>query len=295
MIFNDEFDGNALNRSKWCTRLPYGNVGPEAEPSPGLQVPDDACLGPNGYEGIADWLPQNGEWQRYRDFNTKGEALHVVSDGVLHLIATKTRTDALFPDAEYESAMIRSKRTAKPAKGQSLYMVAQIRLPDVQGTFPAGWLLSGWGNNKTISWPPELDIFEAPYNNEGQLADVIHMAALNLGGKQTNSGQSEYNYSNPNFDREYGNYFAPSSVRGRWLVISAEWNESGICYAVDGVTTACEKYRWVYDDGTAANPALLLFNLAIGGDWATRNLDSIDASKFPLSMDIDYVRIYRSK
>jgi hypothetical protein len=64
---------------------------------------------------------------------------------------------------------------------------------------------------------------------------------------------------------------------------------------VDGVTTACENYSWVNDDGTPANPAMLLVNLAIGGDWATRGLTSIDASKFPLSLDVDYVRIYRSK
>jgi hypothetical protein len=191
--------------------------------------------------------------------------------------------------------MIRTKETTKPGKGQTLYMVAAVRLPDVQGTFPAAWALAGWGTNKTLSWPPELDLFEAPFNNEGQLANIIHQSALTTGGKQTKTGTNEYTQSNPSYDRVYGNYAAPSSLRGRWVVIGAEWNERGTCYSVDGVTTACENYSWVNDDGTPANPAMLLVNLAIGGDWATRGLTSIDASKFPLSLDVDYVRIYRSK
>jgi len=36
MIFSEEFDGTELDRSKWCTRLPYGS-------GPALQIPDAEC------------------------------------------------------------------------------------------------------------------------------------------------------------------------------------------------------------------------------------------------------------
>lgn len=39
------------------------------------------------------------------------------------------------------------------------------------------------------------------------------------------------------------------------------------------------------------NPATLIVNMAVGGVWAGR--DGIDLSKFPASLDIDYIRIYQ--
>ncbi|MGJ7522956.1 glycoside hydrolase family 16 protein [Variovorax sp. LT1P1] len=75
LVFNDEFDGAALNRSKWFTR------------------------GMNANESI-DHLKD--EEQRYRDNHN-----HVVSSGRLHLVARRTGEGA------YESGMIRSDWTVR--------------------------------------------------------------------------------------------------------------------------------------------------------------------------------------
>jgi hypothetical protein len=80
-------------------------------------------------------------------------------------------------------------------------------------------------------------------------------------------------------------------LRARWIEVSAEWTASNVCYFVDGYRTACENYRWVENGGQQAAPAHLLLNLAIGGSWAGRY--GIDAAKFPTSLDVDWVRVYR--
>src|SRR5215218_5781420 len=68
LVFSDEFDGNKLDRNKWATRYIYQNE-------------------------TMDHF--NDEKERYRDN-------HVLSDGVLSLVAKKIESTDLF-----ESAMIR--------------------------------------------------------------------------------------------------------------------------------------------------------------------------------------------
>src|SRR5690606_18387542 len=95
LVFEDEFVGNDLDRTRWCTRYIYGGG---AKP----QIIDEECQYPG--EGTADHL--NDEVQRYVDFNTSGARMHAVSSGILSLRATKTGSE----EAPYEAGMIRSKR-----------------------------------------------------------------------------------------------------------------------------------------------------------------------------------------
>ena len=80
-------------------------------------------------------------------------------------------------------------------------------------------------------------------------------------------------------------------MRDRYLEIGAEWNESEVCYFINGIKTACENYTWVGNDGTPGNPATVLMYFAVGGPWAGRN--GIDEAKFPAEMEVDYIRVYR--
>lgn len=313
LIFSDEFDGDTLNRDKWCTRLPYG----KADSQPDLQVEDTACRGPLGWEGSLNHLWTTQEQERYVDFNSAGVALHELSGGVLHLLANPAAVgspiyEGAVPDpAEplsylYEAAMIRSKRELAPSKGETLYIVAQVKLPSVKGTWPAFWMVPGWGDDEHLETPPEIDIFEGPLNENGENADMIRISALVSNG-QTNSPTNDrvITYSSSTYDREWAHYEPANkrSLRDRWLVIAAEWKQGSVCFYVDGQKVVCENYEWVYDrDPEAppstpllpANPAVLLLNLAIGGTWAGSNGVAPD-SAFPTSYDIDFVRVYSVK
>ena len=277
LVFSDDFDGDSLDRGAWCTRLAYGN-------GPKLQVDDAECRGPGGYQGTGDFL--RDEQQRYRDTNTWGEKLHEVADGRLKLRATKSGRDSY---ATFESAMIRSKYSFKPTSSESYYIVTRVRLPDVVGSFAAVWLASGFGTNGKAAWPPELDIMEAALNGKEDKANMLRIGA-HVEGPQTDSGEEEFSEAGPRFDTKWNNYVGASSLRDVWFDIAAEWKEDGMCVSYAGDFAACERYRWVDPSGNAANPAQLILNLAVGGEWAGRH--GVDTSK-PMAMDVDYVRVYK--
>lgn len=280
LVFNDEFNGNTLDRTLWCTRYAYAG-------GPSLQVPDRGCTGPNGNAGTLDFL--NAEQQRYRDTNSQGETMHAFANGILSLRATRTGYDSY---AAYEAAMIRTKFEFKPAGSTRYYISARVRLPNVKGTWPALWLAPGFGSNGQLPWPPEIDVFEGTLNGRDVKNNMIRMGSQ-VHGAQTSSGEQEVDYHDASFVTSSGNYAPSRSLRDVWLIIGADWTQDGICYFVDGVKTMCEAYRWVTNEGADANAAQLLLNLAVGGEWAGSG--GIDDQFFPTSFDVDYVRIYRKQ
>lgn len=276
LTFHDEFDGNALDRSKWCTRYIYGG-------GPAPQVPDPQCQ-QNG-EGTKDFL--NNEQQRYVDTNRQGKVMHELGGGLLSLWATKTRNDSW---AKYESAMLRSKQVFRPGNGVSYYITARLKLPSIVGSWPAFWLNSDRDAGGQVTWPPEIDVIDAALNGRDDTVDMLHQAAI-VKGRQTDSGHSEYTYVSPTFHTDYSNYFGPHSMRDIWIEVAVEWTADQVCYFVDGKKTMCEKYRWVTNEGRTAAPAHVLLNLAVGGEWAGRY--GVDDSRLPMRLQADYVRVYR--
>lgn len=275
LVFGDDFDGTELDRDTWCTRYIYGG---------GATPTTDPECGRNG-DGTLDFL--NDEQQRYVDTNRDGERTHVVGGGVLQLRATRTRDDDSW--ASYESAMIRSKEVFRPSASTSYYLTARVRMPDVIGTWPAFWLNSDRRADGSTTWPPEIDILEGAYNGRDDRAEMLHQSVI-IQGAQTASGDHEYTFTAPEFDRRWNNYHAAGSLRAKWIEVGLEWTATGLCYFVDGYQTACENYRWVENGGAQAAPAHVLLNLAVGGAWAGRY--GIDAEGFPTSFDIDHVRVY---
>jgi len=277
LYWSDEFDGSSLDRSLWCTRYAHGG-GAAAEYN------DPECTGPGGVNGTGDFLKD--ERQRYRDHNSRGEALHVVSNGYLALRATKTGSDSY---AAYEAAMIRSKLEFRPDGDESFYITSRMRLPNVRGSFAALWLSSGYGDNAVFAWPPEIDILEAALNGIEDTDNMVRVGAA-VRGAQTSSGQEEITSQGPHFNATWNNFTVDHSLRDVWLDVTSEWTASGVCNYIDGELVLCENYRWVDNSGNLANPANVILNLAVGGEWAGRH--GIDDSQ-PMQMDVDYLRVYK--
>lgn len=288
LVFGDEFDGTSLDRAAWCTRYQYGGG---AVLQPGYDAP--ACTAAGG--GTLDFL--NDEQQRFRDVTThlpdgrgtplpagqQGEPLHVVSGGVLSLRATRTGADPAY--ARYEAGMIRSRREFKPSADESLYLTARVRLPDVKGSWPAFWLAPGVRSG-SAQWPPEIDIFEGELNRNGDNDNMLHMNAIG-----THAGGEVYYRSDEYPDNWYRS--KNGSIRGKWLEVGLEWTDTSACYFVDGKKINCRRSRWLDNAGNPANPAPVLLNLAVGGSWAGRN--GIEDERFPMSFDIDHLRVYSTK
>jgi beta-glucanase (GH16 family) len=279
LAFSDEFDGDSLDRTKWCTRHVYAG-------GPPLQVADDQCTR-SGRSGTLDRF--NDEQQRYRDFNSLGEPMHVLGGGTLKLRATKTGPAGSVP---YEAAMLRSKLDFKPTATSSYYVTAKLKLPNVLGAWPAYWLVGGWGTNDTLQWPPEIDIMEAPLNELDMRANTLGQGSQMRGGLQTASRSYEFTYTAPDYDAQSQIYSPARLLRDVWLEVGALWTATSVCFFVDGVKTACENYNWVDDAGQPANAAHLILNLAVGGAWA--GASGIDDAKFPTQVEVDHIRVYRS-
>lgn len=273
LVFSDEFNGDKLDRNLWCTRYIYGGGAP-------AQIADSQCQRAGG--GTRDRL--NDEKQRYVDSNTAGEPLHEQRDGVLTLIATMTGKSEAFP---FESAMVRSKKTFRPDTNISYYITARVWLPRVRGTWAAFWLNSDYNADGKLSWPPEIDIFEAALNDKEDRENMLHMGAV------VSAAPRQLLESHELFNRRWRNYVVPYSLRERWIETAVEWTQDKVCYYVDGVQAMCEAYEWRHRNGTQAPPAHILLNLAVGGSWAGRH--GIETDKFPARFSIDHLRVYERR
>jgi beta-glucanase (GH16 family) len=144
LVFNDEFNGGALKRSKWFTRYINDNE-------------------------TADRL--NDEQQRYRDNGN-----HVLANGLLSLTARKVRSGDP-AGINYESGMLRSDFTFRYG-----YVEARVRMPGGRGVWPAFWLASDADGQGHMGWPPEIDIFEVVNNGVEDTMDMLHTNVVKPAG-----------------------------------------------------------------------------------------------------------------
>lgn len=203
--------------------------------------------------GAGGW--GNNEQQYYRSQNAS------VSNG--NLVITAKRES--FGGANYTSARMttQNKRTFTYGK-----MEARIKLPLGQGLWPAFWMLGS--NIGSVGWPScgEIDIMEH-INSESNVYGTIHWNANGYAYYTGNTVTSPANYH----------------------VYSIEWNSSSIKWFVDGVK---------YHEANILNninsteefhrPFFFILNLAVGGNWPGQTIDN---SKLPASMFVDYVRVYQ--
>ncbi|MBO9204784.1 MULTISPECIES: family 16 glycosylhydrolase [Niastella] len=145
---------------------------------------------------------------------------------------------------------------------------ARMKLPMVQGTWPAFWML-GNNINTGAGWPQcgEIDIMEH-----------VNTSNSTLGTMHWNSGGHV----------QYGSSI--STTPGDFHVYAVEWDNSSIRWYVDNT---------LYVTGNIANninntgafhlPFYIILNLAIGGDLPG---STVNNGALPTSMYVDYVRVY---
>jgi beta-glucanase (GH16 family) len=131
LLFDDEFAGSKLDKSKWFWCYPDGS--------------GDNCT--NNQHGIP-----------YREQEQYRESQLVVGDGVLSLVAVRHSVKPRFP---WTSGMVTTggpfeNGPPKPTFAFT-YGCAEMRamLPAGHGFWPAFWLLPASG-----AWPPEIDVME---------------------------------------------------------------------------------------------------------------------------------------
>jgi len=199
-----------------------------------------------------------------------------VNDGKLVITARREG----YSDSQGVFRGYTSARMKTAGKFSQLYgrFEARIKLPEGQGIWPAFWMLGD--NVGKVEWPDcgEIDIME----NIGKEPSTVH-GTIHGPGYSGDKGLSSA-YSLPD-----GKKFADD-----FHIFAAEWEPQAIRFYVDDKLYATRTLVhlpsgtiWVYD-----HPFFLILNVAVGGNWPG---DPDVHTKFPQTMLVDYVRVYKAK
>jgi len=146
---------------------------------------------------------------------------------------------------------------------------ARIKLPMVQGTWPAFWML-GNSINTGAGWPTcgEIDIMEH-----------VNTSNTILGTMHWNGGSGHVQYGN-----------SINTTPGDYHIYAVEWDAGSIRWYVDNTLYVTGNIaNNINNTGAFHNPFYIILNLAIGGDLPG---NTIDNGALPTTMMVDYVRVY---
>ena len=187
-----------------------------------------------------------------------------VANGNLVITAKKEQAGGF----SYTSARM---NTLNKISAQYGRIEARIKLPLGAGLWPAFWMMGS--NINAVSWPNcgEIDVMEH-INSTNTIYGTIHW---NSGG-----GAAQYGLTTS----------IPSP--DDYHIYAIEWDQSSIRWYVD-TTLYCTANiaNNINNTGAFQLPFFILFNMAVGGDFPGQ---AIDASVFPASMYVDYVRVYKA-
>jgi beta-glucanase (GH16 family) len=261
-VWADEFNGSALDKSKWSYAEDCGGGG-------------------------------NNERQCYTASPTNVS----VRDGVLRITALRQATTGLANPwsnskatrtLDYSSGKLVTKGKASWRYGR---VEVRARVPGGQGVWPAIWMMPEKGAYG--GWPRsgEIDILEtinlgAPCETctggrENRIFGTIHF------GEDSGAGH-----------RHHGGHVAPTPTTDGFHVYAVEWSPGEIVWLVDGqryFRAGPEDWKPASGEAGAApfdQPFHLILNLAFGGAWPEgANAKGVDDAALPAVMEVDWVRV----
>lgn len=155
------------------------------------------------------------------------------------------------------------------------YVEASIKLPKGKGTWPAFWMMPV----NFESWPHdgEIDIMEEVGFHPDYVSSSLHADGhVHSNGTQVTKE------------------IKCAGAEGSFHTYGMEWTPDYFQFYVDGKKTLYYKNPgtgvrdWPYDA-----PFYVIFNLAWGGDWGGNGRQDVDESALPVTMEVDWVRVYQ--
>jgi beta-glucanase (GH16 family) len=203
-------------------------------------------------------LGVNNEKEYYQAANA------TVANGNL-VITAKNESVGGFP---YTSARMNTINKVNVTYGK---IEARIKLPMGAGLWPAFWML-GTDINSGVSWPScgEIDIMEH-VNADSLIYGTMHWSA---GGHEADYGLNL------------------SSSPSEYHIYSVVWDANSINWYVDNtVYVTANIANDINSTDAFHKPFFIILNLAVAGDFPGQ---TVDLSKLPASMYVDYVRVYKA-
>ena len=208
----------------------------------------------------------NHELQNYVNHKTpEGKLVTELRDGKLRITALK------------ENGKVYSGRVyAKVKEGWKYgYIEASIKLPKGKGTWPAFWMMPV----NFRSWPAdgEIDIMEEVGYHPDYVSSSLHANA------HVHSNNTQVTHE-----------MLCQGAEGEFHTYAILWTAQNITTYVDGKVQLSYDNRgkgrddWPYDD-----PFYVIFNLAWGGDWG--GAQGVDEGALPVTMEVDYIRVFQKQ
>lgn len=217
----------------------------------------------------------NAEREVYLDPDWLGMYIQPISqaDGVLRFTANplpdharalvRARVAALPPERRtpvLDALAYSSGRVSTRGRFSQLYGYFEMRarFSAGRGLWPAFWLLPADG-----SWPPEIDVMEVLGHEPDKVYTTVHSSAMPKQGADTKADPTSDGY------HRYG----------------VMWGPATIDFYLDGA-----KIQSMKTPPDAHKPMYITANLAVGGHWPG---DPDASTRFPATMDIDYIHAWR--
>lgn len=270
LVWSDEFEGTAIDRSKWDFDLD--------------------C-----------WAGGNDERQCYTD----RERNAAIEDGRLVITALREEmTGSAWPFHMRATRRDPSEQKTQPftsarlvTRGHAAWRYAKIevraRLPQGQGVWPAIWMM------------PEDDVYGGwPRSGEIDILETVNLGVecddCEAGGENSIVGTLHFGDHPPANQMASSIYSYPAVLDGGFHTFGIIWREGSFAWTIDGevyaTKTADDWFTAASDDPNAPFDERfhLILNLAIGGRWPEgANLGGYSEEGFPKRMEVEWVRVWQ--
>lgn len=277
LVWGDEFDGEALDRTKWAPEVSCWGGG-NNEHQCYVDRPENVSVS-GGYLTLS---ARAGDWS--------GPGVHM------------EHTD--YPGVEttqpYTSGKVRTRDLAAWTYGR---IEGRMKLPTGQGAWPAFWMMPQ--DNVHGGWPlsGEIDIMEAV--NLGAVCEDCPDSVV----ENRTSGALHFG-ERPPLNTHITQRTALQSVTGQpgdpreqFHTYAIEWAEGRMDWFVDGQrfwsAASPDWFTGAVDKDANPNAPFdeafyVMLNFAVGGNWPEgANAGGIDPDAFPAALTVDYVRVYQ--
>lgn len=255
MIFEDNFDGESLDRSIWVPSH-FADSGNCRDIAVNIDSPETVAVRDGNLVLTVQHHP--GQTPEF----TTGRVQMAEWTGPDHNLNAKTTFSFTYGRVEFRAKM-----------------------PEGAGFWPAVWMLpdpKAPGFNKHgKTWPAtgEIDILEMSAGTPGRTTGALH-----FGDKEAND---EYRVTEMWLPKE------EPSFSDDFHTFALEWTDHSLTWYVDGkvmpgghmtVETMGPGYQWIFD-----HPFYVIISLALGGNFGPPD----ENTQYPGEFLIDYIRIYQ--
>lgn len=259
LIWNDEFDGNALDMSKWSYQTGY-----YLSSDPGT------------------WGWGNAELEYYTDSTNNT----FVTDGKVHFKAMyePTTFPEIDPDrvAPYSSGKIITQNKFSFKYGRIDFCA---KLPTGNGIWPALWMMPEDSVYGVWAASGEIDVMEARGRIPNSTSGTIHFGSTWPDNKYLGG-----DYVFPDGSTFDDGYHVYSCI---WEADKIKWYVDGTCFSV----ISSDQWYSSGDPNNDLAPFdqefYIIMNLAVGG-WFDGGITPNEGD-IPAQMDVEYVRVYQAE